>query len=85
MKQTRRVRVTITQRRTRRFQTAIIRAWCPACGREVETLTTALAAEVLETGIEELARLKAAGLLHELPTISGGSRICRDSLFVPGR
>jgi hypothetical protein len=80
MKRTRRVKLT-TRRRTWPLQPPV-RAHCPACGREVETLTEGEAAGVLEIDPAALAGLIAAGLVHAIPTVSGSLRVCQVSLFV---
>jgi hypothetical protein len=58
-----------------------IRAHCPVCRREVETLNPAQAAEVLAVEAHAFSRLIAAGGVHQIETVSGNRRICRDSLF----
>lgn len=79
MKQTRSVKITTTHRRSLRLA---IRAHCRGCGREVETLTAAQAAEVLEVDDQTLRSLLAAGRIHVLSTVSGSLLICKDSLFI---
>lgn len=81
MKKTRRIKVTSTRRRSAQFSLVAVRAYCPACAREVETLSQAMAAEVLEVDSPALDGLLAAGLLHAIHTVSGSLRVCRDSLF----
>lgn len=81
MKQTQRIKITTTQRRILRVQPTRLCAPCPICGREVETLAQSQAAEVLEVSRQTLGDLMAAGLIHAIPLVSGGWRICRDSLF----
>ena len=77
-----RIKIVVTRRRIVRWRTAELRARCPVCAREVETLACAQAAEVLEIDGEALANLIAAGRVHAIDLVSGGWRICRDSLFV---
>jgi hypothetical protein len=79
---TRRIRIVVTRRRTVRWQAAGLRAHCPVCAREVETLACAQAAEVLEIDDEVLANLIAAGRVHAIALVSGGQRVCQASLFV---
>jgi len=55
---------------------------CPACGREVEMLARAEAAEILEVEGEMLDALICAGRVHAIETVSGSTKICKDSLFV---
>lgn len=81
MKETRLVRITATRRRILRFAPPAIRAFCPGCARNVETLPQMQAAEALEVNASALDDLIAAGLVHAIPTVSGSLRICRDSLF----
>lgn len=57
-------------------------ARCPICEREVEMLTGAQAAVVLEIDCQTLDRLVADGRIHALQTVSGSIRVCKDSLFV---
>lgn len=59
-----------------------LRARCSACKREVETLTTTQAAIALEVSERTLTGLVAQGHVHAIPTVSGGVRVCKDSLFV---
>ena len=81
MKVTRRVKITTTRRRTQCVQLTSLRALCPLCACEVETLASAQAAAVLE--IDELALdgLIAAGRVHAIALVNGHRRICRNSLF----
>ena len=83
MKQTYRITITTTHRRTLRARPvcAPVYALCPMCGREVETLAPSQATDVLEVSQPALSVLLTAGLIHALPTVSGGLRICCDSLF----
>ena len=83
MKQTYRITITTTHRRTVRARPvcAPVCVPCPMCGREVETLAHSQAADVLEVSQQGLDSLIAMGLIHALPTVSGNLRICRDSLF----
>lgn len=81
MKQTQRINITTTHRRILRVRPALSYAPCTICGREVETLAQSRAAEVLEVSQHILDNLIATGLIHAIPLVSGGSRICRDSLF----
>lgn len=81
MKETRRLIITTTRRRILRLRPLLVCARCPVCGREVETLAQAQAAEVLEINLLRLDALLAEGRIHAIPTVSGSVRICRDSLF----
>ncbi len=81
MKETRRLIITTTRRRILRLRPLLVCARCPVCGREVETLAQAQAAEALEISLLRLDALLAEGRLHAIPTVSGSVRICRDSLF----
>jgi hypothetical protein len=82
MKESRRLIITTTRRRILRLRPLLVCAPCPVCGREVETLAQAQAAEALEINQLMLDGLLAAGRIHAIPTVSGSVRICRDSLFV---
>jgi hypothetical protein len=76
------VRITAVRRRTMRVAAgAVLRAPCPACGREVEMLTRSQASEILEVGEQELNEFIAARRVHAIQTVSGSLRICKDSLF----
>ncbi len=81
MKHTRRVKITTKYKRTLRAP-PLIRAHCPICEREVETLTAAQAADVLEIDNQMLDKLITAGRVHSVHTISGSLRICKDSLLI---
>ena len=83
MNETRRITVTVTRRRTLRWQIMELQAFCPACAREVETLARAQAAAILEIDEQQFAGLAATGLVHTLQTVNGKLRVCRDSLFAP--
>jgi len=63
-------------------QPLVVRAHCPVCEREVETLTQKQAAEVLEMNDQTLAGFIAAGQVHAMRTVSGSVRVCKDSLFI---
>lgn len=79
MKQTHRIKIITTHRRILRVRSA----WAPCliCCREVEPLSLAQAADILEISPDALGDLMAAGGIHTLPTVSGVNQICRDSLF----
>ena len=74
--------ITATRRRMVRITPLILHATCPACGREVEALTEGRAGELLEIDGRELGALIAAGRVHAIQTVSGGRRVCKDSLFL---
>lgn len=84
MKMTRRLKITITRHYVLCAGVAPGRAFCPACAQAVETLTCAQATEVLEIDDEALTNLIAAGRVHAIALVSGGQRICHESLFVQG-
>jgi len=81
MNQTHKIRITAIRRRILRYQPPAIRALCPICAREVETLAQSQAADVLEVGRQILDDLIAAGLIHAIRTVNGNLRVCKDSLF----
>ena len=82
MKVTRRLKITVTRHRVLRASVAPVRAFCPVCARAVETLACAQAAEVLEIDGQALTGLIAAGRVHAIALVSGGWRVCQESLFV---
>ncbi len=79
---THRIKIVVTRRRIGRWRAAELRARCPVCAREVETLACAQAAEVLEIDGAALADLIAAGRVHTIALVSGSQRVCQESLFV---
>ncbi len=81
MKEIRRLKITATKRRLVRYQQPALRAFCPVCAREVETLSATQAAEVLEVAAPRLEQFIAEGLAHAIATVSGSLRICQNSLF----
>ena len=81
MKGIRRLKITTTKRCLERYQPPAVRAYCPVCEREVETLNTAQAAEVLEVAAPQLDQFIAEGLVHAIATVSGSLRICQNSLY----
>jgi ribosomal protein S20 len=81
MKEIRRLKITATRRRLARYRQPAIHAFCPACAREVETLSAAQAAEALEVAAPRLDQLIAEGLVHAIATVSGSLRICQNSLY----
>lgn len=82
MKHTRKVKI-ITARRSSWREPPLLRAHCPVCEREVETLTIAQAVEALEISGQMFDGLIAGGLVHAIRTVSGSFRVCKDSLFSP--
>jgi hypothetical protein len=80
----RRVKLKITtgSRQTFERQALILRLYCPICEHDVELLSSALAANVLEVGIGALKQLLADGQIHAVQTVSGHIRVCKDSLFL---
>lgn len=77
----RRLKISVTRIRRQRLEPAGLRAFCPRCAREVETLALSHAAEVLEVAADTLHNLLVAGHLHAIETVSGSLRVCRPSLF----
>jgi hypothetical protein len=82
MKRARTMKITATRRRTIRLTPPAVRARCPVCEREVEMLTVTQAAEVLEIEALAFKQFIADGQVHAVETLSGGFRVCQDSLFV---
>jgi hypothetical protein len=82
MKQTQRIKITITHRRVLRVWPALVGAHCPVCEREVATVTVSEAAAALEVDALTLRTLMAAGTVHTIRTVTDSLRLCQDSLFV---
>jgi hypothetical protein len=85
MKKRLRLKITRIREQTISASASTIRAHCPVCQHEVETLNTAQAAEALEVEAHTFSRLIAAGCVHQIETVSGHGRICKDSLFTRRR
>jgi len=81
MTRARKIKITTTHKRVFRLWQGMLRARCPVCGREVETLSAAQAAMVLEVDAQTLAEFAADRRIHTISTISGSLLVCRDSLF----
>jgi ribosomal protein S20 len=81
MKEIRRLKITAIKRRLARYRQPALRAFCPVCAREVETLSATQAAEVLEVAAPQLDQLIAEGLVHAMATVSGSLWVCKNSLF----
>lgn len=59
-----------------------LRTQCLLCAREVELLTKAQAAIILEVGDLTLETLLSDGHIHALETVGGRQWVCKDSLFL---
>jgi predicted site-specific integrase-resolvase len=81
MNHTRQIKITAIRHRLLRLRSSAVSAHCAVCGREVETLAAAQAAEVLEVETDRLNLFIADGRVHAIGTVSGSLRICKDSLF----
>jgi hypothetical protein len=81
MKRRIKLKITKIQQQTTRLAAGILRARCPVCAREVETLAVAHAYEVLAIDAETFNGLVAAGQVHVIETVSGSLWVCKDSLF----
>jgi len=81
VKEVRRITVTTTKSRILRYQPQALSIFCQGCGREVEMLTCAQAAGVLEVDGQTFDRLVSSGQVHTIQTMSGSVRVCKDSLF----
>lgn len=77
-----RLKITTIRRRLVRVRVMALRARCPVCQREVDTLTPLQTAEVLAVSQPALDGLIANGLIHTMRTVSGSLLICKDSLLV---
>lgn len=82
MKKRLRMKITTVREQTIKMPEAVVHAPCSACNREVEMLTPAHAAEILQVSAEALDQLIAAGRVHTIETISGSLLICKDSLLL---
>jgi len=76
------LKITTVRRRLVRVRVVALRARCPVCQREVDTLTPLQTAEVLAVSGQALDGLIASGLVHTIRTVSGSLLICKDSLLV---
>ena len=81
MKEVRRITVTTTKSRILRYQPQALSVFCPDCAREVEMLTSAQVAGILEIDGQTFDRLVSSGWVHTIQTVSGSVRVCKDSLF----
>jgi hypothetical protein len=82
MKRTRRITITTVERQSVQIQLPEVRAHCPVCKREVETVSQVQAAEVIEVDGPTLDRFIADGHIHGVHTVSGSLRVCKESLFI---
>ena len=76
------LKITTASRQTFELRALVLRLDCPVCQHEVEMLTRAQAAGVLEVDAPTFDRLVAGGRLHTIHTVSGSIRVCKDSLFL---
>jgi len=76
------VRVTRIRQRIIQSREPVLRQQCLSCRREVEMLTSAEAARVLEIDHQTLALLIGDGSIHTIQTVSGNIRVCKESLFL---
>ncbi len=79
-----RLKITASSRQTVVAAGQRLSALCPLCGREVEMLTGAQAAAVLEVDGRALESLVDGGLVHAVRTVSGSLWVCKESLFDTG-
>ena len=77
----RRLKISVTRICRQRIHAPGIRVFCPHCAREVETLSVAQAAEVLETDTHTLQQFIIGNRVHAIQPVRGSLRVCRDSLF----
>ena len=82
VKRTVKLKITSTSRKTMTVLGQRLSARCPLCEREVEILSGAQAAGVLEVDCQTFDHLLAGGQIHAIPTVSGSIRVCKDSLFL---
>jgi hypothetical protein len=81
MKQSLKLSIARSRRRRLILPMNILRVYCPSCAREVELISKAEAAGILEVDELALNGLLADGYIHTMQTLSGGLRVCKDSLF----
>lgn len=55
---------------------------CRLCRREVAMLTRAEAGQVLQVDQQTLACLIGDGSIHTIESVSGNTRVCKESLFL---
>ncbi len=79
----RRLIMTITRIRRQIIttQATSARVRCPACGREVETLSEAQAVELLTIAGRSLDDPTASSQAHAIQTVGDGLRVCKDCIF----
>jgi len=78
------LKVTITKVRRREVLSANLETLyvhCPSCGREVATLSQALATKILYLQGQTIDDLAGAGQLHMIQVANGVRLICSDSLL----
>jgi len=75
------IKITSVRRQRISIPASTLRLLCQTCEREVETLTSLQAAEILEVEDQTLRAFIFAGQVHAVETVSGSLRICKNSLF----
>ncbi|HKZ02977.1 MAG TPA: hypothetical protein VJ180_12095 [Pyrinomonadaceae bacterium] len=81
MKRRRKVTITKVRRQTMTVTSTRVPVWCPWCQREVETLSEADAAMMLQITGRMLDSAVTSGRIHLMEAGSGSPRVCRDSLL----
>lgn len=82
MKRKLRIKVSRIRRQSVSTPGMFLRTQCVLCAREVEMLTKAQAAVILEVGDSTLEALLSDGRIHALETVGGHQWVCKDSLFL---
>jgi len=82
MKKRLKIRITTIRQQTIVSRGEALHLLCPACGREVEMVTSAQAKIILEADDETLDAMVAAGQVHAVKTLNGNTRVCKESLFL---
>jgi hypothetical protein len=74
------VKITTVRHQSVKVSAGDLRAYCVLCGREVEFVSQARAAEILSVTISTLQVLIASGEAHGVEASTGAMWVCADSL-----
>lgn len=85
MKRRRKVTITQVRRQTLTMTTTALPVRCPFCQREVERLSEADAALMLQFAGRMLDGAVASGQIHLIEAGDGSPRVCRDSLLAESK
>lgn len=81
MKRRHKVTITKLRRQTVSVTTTRVPVWCPFCKREVETVSEADAAMMLQIAGRMLEGAVKSGRIHLIEAGSGSPSVCKDSLL----